>query len=342
MDAPKKRKLQHKTDENPKGRKIPKRAKKEKREDTPTPSPASTSLIRQPTAAYDIRKFDPKTMIRPFSTLLFAGGRRTGKSFAMRDFMYHMKDKVYDAQIFSGTYEEDYPWELFVPPKYVSFVKENFPDDVLQTALDRQEERKLIARRHKIKRPPPSLFVFEDLEYLKHSMWHNQAIRSVMFNGRHVYCYAFAAIQYLMEIKMALRGMFDGCCFTFEPSAAVRKRIYDQFGGIFPKFEDFEAVFHEATKDHRCMFIDMRSNSYNVADSIFWYKAEDHGVFKIGAKEIWDESIDLRNMERIELEKRKLAAYRAANPGSDLGAPKPVKRGRGGKIVEPIGVQLDD
>ena len=306
-----------------------KKHKKEQKEPTNALAP-----LHQPRASYDLKKFDPRTMIRPFSTILFAGGRRTGKSFAMRDFMYHMRKKIYDGDIFSGTFEDDYPWERFLPPKYVNFVKEKFPNDILNTILTRQEYRKELARLHK-KKLPPSLLVFEDLEYLKPSMWNNQEIRYVMFNGRHINSYVFAAIQYIMEINMALRGMFDGCLFTFEPSVAVRKRIYDQFGGIFPSFEHFEDVFHEVTKDHRCMFLDMRSGSYNVTETVYWYKAEDHGVFRMGVDAIWDDAVDIRNLERLELERRR------ARDNPDLAQPPPpTTKGKRGRT--PVGVNLGD
>jgi hypothetical protein len=54
----------------------------------------------------------------------------------------------------------------------------------------------------------------------------------------------------------------------------------------------------------------------------------------MGADEIWDSSVDMRNLERLELERRRLGAFD--------GQEKPVKRGRGGKVIVPIGVQLDD
>ena len=300
--------------------------KRPKREDTEIQQ-ALENPIRQPSIHYNVGKFDPKNL-RLHSTVLFGGGRRTGKSFAMRDFMYHMRKNVYDAQIFSGTYDDDHPWHEFTPLPYVSYVKEEFPHEVLSECSERQEKRKLIARKHHVK-CPPSMLVFEDLEYLKKSMWNDPGIRSVMFNGRWRNTYVFLAVQYIMEIKMALRGMFDYALFTMENSAAVRKRIYEQFGGIFPTLQDFESVFFECTKDHRCMVIDCRATSYNVKEVVFWYKASDHGTFKIGSPEVWDPNVEEQN--RLQLQRN--------SASSTAGPPKRV--GRGGKAGLDVGVLLD-
>jgi len=143
------------------------------------PPPQKAQLIRQPSAVeYTLQRFDPKT-IREYSTILVAGGRRSGKSFCMRDFLYWLRNRVYDCYAYSGTIDEEHPWDKYTPAKYVTRVRSEFPDDQLQKALDKQEIRKAIATKHSAD-CPPSLFVFEDLEFLKKSMWKNQSIREVM------------------------------------------------------------------------------------------------------------------------------------------------------------------
>lgn len=145
-------------------------------EKIPPPVPAAE---RAAAVNYDLKRFDPKT-IRDFSTILVAGGRRTGKSFCMRDFLYWLRHRVYDCYAYSGTVDEDHPWDKYTPAKYVTKVRADFPDDHLQQALDKQETRKALATAHGVT-CPPTLFVFEDLEFLKKSMWKNQSIREVMY-----------------------------------------------------------------------------------------------------------------------------------------------------------------
>lgn len=257
--------------------------------------------LPMPSVQYSLKKFDPTT-IRDYSTILMAGGRRTGKSFCMRDFLYWLKDRVYDCYVYSGTIDDAHPWERYAPAKYVTMVTTDFPNDHLQRALDNQEMRKSIAAKHGLE-CQPSMFVFEDLEFLKKSMWKNQSIREVMFNGRHKKSFGIAAVQYIMEIDMAVRSMFDYAVFTMCPVAAVRERIWKQYAGIFQTYQEFEAVFMQCTADYGCMVIDCRATSYRVEDTVFHYKAEDRGFFQIGVAEAWDPEVDEANKARIAAEK---------------------------------------
>ena len=70
----------------------------------------------------NIKKFDPHTM-RPYSTVLFAGGRRTGKSSLMRDIIGSISRRFYDMHVFTGTIEDDHPWTDMTPAKYVHICK---------------------------------------------------------------------------------------------------------------------------------------------------------------------------------------------------------------------------
>lgn len=232
------------------------------------------------------RRFDPRT-IRDYSSILFVGGKRTGKSSVMRQFMYYLKDRVYDTHVWSGTYDEDHPWEWYTPKQMVHYCLQEFDPNTLSSALATQNQRKKMAAQFGSK-CPPSMCVFEDLEFLKPSIWVSQETRGVIFNGRWYKEFFFVAYQYVMEVKMELRGSFDYTVFTMDNSRAVRERIYKQFGGMFDSFENFEAAFMEITKDYRVMVIDMRARSYNVEDCVYWYKADPNlGRFKMGHPDVW-------------------------------------------------------
>lgn len=236
-------------------------------------------------AELHLKRFDPDS-IREYSTVLFAGGRRTGKSFAMRDFIWHLRKRVYDINVFSGTIDEDHPWEEVAPPHMVHHCLEDFPHDKLSETIVRQERRKRIALKYDAK-CPATMLVFEDLEHLKPPIWKEQAMRTIVFNGRWSKTFCLVAFQYLMEVSMAMRGSFDYAVFCMENSAAVRERIWKQFASIFPNMAYFENAFFGCTKDYKVMVVDCRARSYNIEDVIFWYKAKDRGTFRVGVPDIW-------------------------------------------------------
>ena len=282
---------------------------------------------------YSLKKFDIKT-VRPFSTLLFAGARRTGKSFAMRDWLYHLRHRFYDAYVWSGSHEEDNPWEKFVPEKYVSYTTTVFPEEEVQVAMARQRTRCEISKKHNVA-CPGTAFIYEDLEFLSKPMWKYQSIREQMLAGRHSKCYSIAAVQYLIEVPMKLRGMFDYAIFMSENNKSTRERIHKQFCGVV-KYDEFEKIFMACTADHGCMVVDCRSTSYNVEDIIFHYKAENHGFFRLGVKEVWDAAVDERNRAYAESLIKKAPEVVAAQT---LKAREKV-RGKKGKKDIVVGVKL--
>jgi hypothetical protein len=254
-------------------------------------------LVRQPRFSveveYELRPFDPNT-IRPYSSIIVCGGRRTGKSFCMRDITYHFRNKIYDCYVFSGTRDEDHPWEKYTPEKYVTFVQSEFPNVDLQMKLDNQKVRKQIAEAHGVE-CPPTMVIFEDLEFLSKPMWKQQSVRQVFLNGRWDKIFTVAAVQYLNRIELSVRSMMDYAIFMMENNSSVRDRIWRQFAGILPSMQEFEAVFMRCTEDHKCLVVDCRSTSYKVNEVLYWYKAQDRGLYRMGVPAIWDENVDDRN-----------------------------------------------
>lgn len=273
------------------------------------------ALYKAPAVHFHFREWDLRT-IRNLSTIVVAGARRSGKSFCARDILWWLRDRVYDMYVYSGTKDPDFRWEEFTPDKYVQYVETVFPDEHLMQVLANQDTRQAIADRYRVKDCPPTLLMFEDLEFLKKSMWKNQSIRKVMFNGRWKRCFAVAAIQYIMEIDLAVRGMFDYAIFTACSNAAVRKRIYAQYAGVFQTQMEFEAAFAWCTQDHGVMVVDCRCTSSNPEDAIFHYKAEDHGHFHVGVEDVWDDRIDARNMAAVASEQAARVAAAAAATGA--------------------------
>ena len=70
-----------------------------------------------------------------------------------------------------------------------------------------------------------------------------------------------------------------------EPYITNRKRIYENYAGMFPTFESFCQVMDQCTENYECLVINNNAKSNKLQDQIFWYKASPHGNFKLGSKE---------------------------------------------------------
>jgi hypothetical protein len=69
---------------------------------------------------------------------------------------------------------------------------------------------------------------------------------------------------------------------------------------MFPTFESFTQVMDQCTENYECLVINNNAKSNKLQDQIFWYKAQQHGPFKLGSKEFWEISKNLGSDDEDE------------------------------------------
>jgi hypothetical protein len=94
-------------------------------------------------------------------------------------------------------------------------------------------------------------------------------------------------MQYPLGIPPNLRTNIDYVFILREPYLVNRKRIYDNYAGMFPTFESFCQVMDQCTENYECLVINNNIKSNKLEDQVYWYKAEMHDNFTIGSKEFW-------------------------------------------------------
>ena len=119
-------------------------------------------------------------------------------------------------------------------------------------------------------------------------------------------------MQYALGIPPNLRTNIDYVFILRENIHANRKRIYEQYAGMFPSLEIFNQVMDQCTENFECIVINNNSKSNKLDDQVFWYKADTHADFKIGHPDFWkyhqdhynpnhddsDEEYDVRNSRK--------------------------------------------
>ena len=95
-------------------------------------------------------------------------------------------------------------------------------------------------------------------------------------------------MQYPLGIPPNLRTNIDYVFILREPYLTNRKRIWENYASMFPTLESFCAVMDQTTENFECLVINNNSKSNKLNDQIFWYKAQEHKDFKLGAKEFWE------------------------------------------------------
>ena len=56
---------------------------------------------------------------------------------------------------------------------------------------------------------------------------------------------------------------------------------------MFPTFDAFSQVMDQCTQNYECLVVNNNTQSNKLEDMVYWYKAENHQPFKMGAPEFW-------------------------------------------------------
>ena len=239
-----------------------------------------------------LKKFDMKKIPQD-AVAVFIGRRRTGKSTLVRDLLYHHQDMPLGTVI-SGTEESNSFYSKMIPPL---FIHGEYSPVILANYCKRQKlimskimgEKEQYGDAFKSKLDPRSFMILDDCMY-DDSWTHDKNIRYLFMNGRWLKVFFLITMQYPLGIQPALRTNVDFVFILREPYLTNRKRIFDNYGSAFPSFEFFCQVMDQCTQNYECLVIDNTAQSNKLEDCIFWYKADMHGDFRIGAPEFWQHS----------------------------------------------------
>lgn len=234
----------------------------------------------------NLQKFDMSS-IPDDKVVVFIGMRNTGKSYLVRDLLYHHRD-IPIGTLISATESANKFYSNIIPSL---FIHEKINSTLLQNVLKRQEI--IMKRIHKeVKKlgkstiDPRAFLILDDCMYNK--KWVNdETIRALFMNGRHYNIFFIITMQYVLGIPPNLRGNVDYVFILRENNIGNRKRIYENFAGVFPSFEIFCQVMDQCTENYECIVIHNNAKSNKLEDQVFWYKAEPHDDFRVGAPEFW-------------------------------------------------------
>lgn len=246
-----------------------------------------------------LNKFDMKNIsFRPDENkgpvVVLIGRRDTGKSFLVRDLLYHHKN-IPIGTVISGTeagngfYSKHVP-KLFIHDEYNTSIIENIlkRQKIVMKGIKKDEE----AHKRPTRIDPRAFVILDDCLY-DGSWTKDKLMRLLFMNGRHWKVMLIITMQYPLGIPPNLRTNIDYVFILREPYINNRKRIWENYAGMFPTFESFTQVMDQCTENFECLVIDNNAKSNKIQEQIFWYKAQNHEDFKLGSKEYWDLSKDL-------------------------------------------------
>ena len=232
--------------------------------------------------------------------VVFIGKRGVGKSYLVRDLLYYHQD-IPIGVVIAGTEEGNGFYGKMVPKL---FIHNEYNNAIIENILKRQKSvlRQMRKEMETYKRSTidPRTFVILD-DCLYDATWSKDKLMRLLFmNGRHWKIMLIITMQYPLGVPPNLRTNIDYVFILREPYIANRKRIFDNYAGMFPTFESFCQVMDQCTENYECLVINNTSKSNKITDQVFWYKADSHNDFKLGSKEFWDLSKDIQSDEEEE------------------------------------------
>jgi len=253
----------------------------------------------------ELKKFDMKSIqFKPNENkgpvVVLIGKRDTGKSFLVRDLLWYQQD-IPIGTVISGTEEGNGFYGKMVPRL---FIHNEYNSAIIENILKRQrtvlKQVKKEMEAYKRSTIDPRAFVILD-DCLYDNTWSRDKLMRLLFmNGRHWKVMLVITMQYPLGIPPTLRTNIDYVFILRENYIANRKRIYENYAGMFPTFEAFCQVMDQCTENYECLVINNNSKSNKLHDQVFYYKADNHNDFKLGSKEFWELSKGLPDEDQEE------------------------------------------
>jgi hypothetical protein len=223
---------------------------------------------------------DDNLYIHPRIVMIAPSG--SGKSWIVRNILYEMRD-IPCGTVIAPTDKMNKFFDDFMP---ASFIHHEFKPNIIPKILYRQ--KKILEKneyRKKVQKKlidPRTYLVMDDCMASKHLWLKDPNILEIMNQGRHFKLTFILTMQYCLGIQPELRTQFNYIFLLGEDNAASRKKLWEHWAGVFPKFDLFEQVFLQVTNNYGCMVINNRIKTTDLTKKVFWYKANRVPDFKIG------------------------------------------------------------
>jgi len=228
------------------------------------------------------RKFDLNDLC-DHATIALIARRASGKSWLVKEILKTRKD-IPSSVVICKTEKLNSFYSHLIPD---SFIYYNYESDILGRIFARQkklsQDNKKRTKLKKKAKDDRVLLIMDDC--MSDKKWiKDPEIGELFFNGRHYHISFILTMQYSKGLPPDMRGNLDYIFLLAEDFLCNRKRLYDDYAGMFPSFDIFQQVFTELTNNYGCMVINNRKHTNKIEDKVFWYKAEETNDFLLGSK----------------------------------------------------------
>lgn len=250
-----------------------------------------------------VKSFRAKNL-KPNRVVLMIGRKGSGKSTALRELLFSLKDQIEYAVAMTPTFETIKDLQAVMP---IKCIHTEYNEDVVNAIVEHQQERNLNDQEKKI-----VAIILDDCMYDKKTL-SSEAINKLHMNGRHLNILFINLVQYVMDYPARLRNSVDYIFAWWETQRDIRFKLWKTFFGIFDKYDDFDCTMRGLTVNKRCMVIDNTLSATSASECIFHFKASQFvPAFMLGSRQFWKQHYqslqdELQRREKKNEQKRKRA-----------------------------------
>jgi ABC-type dipeptide/oligopeptide/nickel transport system ATPase component len=255
----------------------------------------SAAARSRPPQGLRLKKFDI-SRIKDTHKMVFVGKTGSGKSYTLRQVLSRFND-IPVGTVISQTEFANRFYSDFVPSK---LIYDEYRPDIIHNYMKRQfaicnqymDETKEYGSSAI---DPRAFLILDDCLSAKADICKDRLIQYIFFAGRHVRTMFALCMQYPLGLTPDLRGNIDFVFIFREPNQQNRRRIFENYAGMFPSFDVFCQVMDQCTQNFECMVIDNTTTSNNLADQVFWFKADATPAFRLCDPKYWEDNHPFRS-----------------------------------------------
>jgi hypothetical protein len=246
------------------------------------------------------------SLIKNNKILVFIGKRNTGKSVLVIDYLYYNQDIPFCTCI-SPTDDYNLTFRPHIPSR---FIFDTYTPDLLDKFLKRQKKIKQRQNHARAGYGDPKykdidcrgLLIMDDC-LSDSNLWKKDSnLRWVFLNGRHIDITFILTMQYQLGISPEFRMNIDYIFICKETKVNEINKLYTNYAGMFINFDMFRQIFNQVTDNYGCLVIDNTTQSAELSDQVFTYRAtlHDKNSFRVCYEDFWINNNDYINKSYLE------------------------------------------
>lgn len=205
---------------------------------------------------FQVKTFDPKS-VKCMESIIIIGKRYMGKTVLINDLLLYMECS--NIQIINPTEKYKAQYDDIVPHEQIH---EYYSESIVDTFVANQQLSQKIG-----------CVVFDNCMY--DNKWSKHISMKLLYtNRKNLRAKVIMAFPYATRLPIEMKLGIDYVFIFKDTCHTNRKKIYEQYGLIFPTFEIFCQILDEITQEpFNCMVIDCTQRSLKFEDSVMCYKA---------------------------------------------------------------------